>query len=274
MKSPPFRIGAVSYLNTKPLIHGLSAGQAEFPLDDWRLELDLPSRLADRLDTGTLDVALIPSLSFWQRPDYRIISQACIACRGPVLSVKLLARCPMADVKSLALDEGSRTSAALAQILLKEKLNIEPPIEPFPIGQRLEDTSADAILIIGDRAMHVDENTYEEVWDLGEAWCRWFSLPFVFAMWVARPGVDTSDLEPLLNQARDAGMAEVHQIAEREAARLNWPTERCLQYFQEHLHFGMGPEEWSGLCLFYQHAVRWGYAPSGWDSERAEVFAS
>lgn len=274
MKSPPFRIGAVSYLNTKPLIHGLSAGQAEFPLDDWRLELDLPSRLADRLDTGTLDVALIPSLSFWQRPDYRIISQACIACRGPVLSVKLLARCPMADVKSLALDEGSRTSAALAQILLKEKLNIEPPIEPFPIGQRLEDTSADAILIIGDRAMHVDENTYEEVWDLGEAWCRWFSLPFVFAMWVARPGVDTSDLEPLLNQARDAGMAEVHQIAEREAARLNWPTERCLQYFQEHLHFGMGPEEWSGLRLFYQHAVRWGYAPSGWDSERAEVFAS
>ena len=87
MKSPPFRIGAVSYLNTKPLIHGLSTGQAEFPLADWRLELDLPSRLADRLDAGTLDVALIPSLSFWQRSDYRIISLGCIGCRGGVLSV-------------------------------------------------------------------------------------------------------------------------------------------------------------------------------------------
>ncbi len=107
------RIGAVEYLNTKPLIYRLaeSAPQVE-------LVLDLPSRLADRLAARELDVALIPSVEFVHNPRYRIVSDACIACRGPVLSVKLFSRVPAAEIRSLALDEGSRTTAALVQILL------------------------------------------------------------------------------------------------------------------------------------------------------------
>src|ERR1044072_1475060 len=99
------RIGAVNYLNTKPLIYQLEklAPQAE-------LVLDLPSRLADGLAAERLDVALIPSIEFLQDPSYTIISDACIGCRGPVMSVKLFSRVAPERIRSLALDEGSRRS--------------------------------------------------------------------------------------------------------------------------------------------------------------------
>src|SRR5689334_10050564 len=109
------KVGAVSYLNTKPLVYGLPA-----ETDDFELVFDLPSRLADRLSRGELDVALIPSIEFFQNPAYTIVSDACIGCRGPVFSVKLFSRVPVSEIKTLALDEGSRTSVALVQILLRE----------------------------------------------------------------------------------------------------------------------------------------------------------
>ena len=104
------RIGAVSYLNKKPLVYGLAelAPQHE-------LVFDLPSRLADDLAAGRLDVALIPSIEFFQDPAYVIVSDACIGCRGPVLSVKLLSRVAPDKIRTLALDEGSRTSVALTR---------------------------------------------------------------------------------------------------------------------------------------------------------------
>src|SRR5688572_13981038 len=108
------KLGAVSYLNTKPLVYGLPATG-----DGIDLVFDLPSRLADRLAAGEFDVALIPSVEFCQSPQYTIVSDACIGCRGPVFSVKLFSRVPVAEIKTLALDEGSRTTAALIQILLK-----------------------------------------------------------------------------------------------------------------------------------------------------------
>src|SRR5436853_4914289 len=137
------RIGAVSYLNTKPLVYGLAelAPQHE-------LVFDLPSRLADDLAAGRLDVALIPSIEFFQRPDYTIVSDACIACRGPVRSVKLFSRVPLKDIRTLALDEGSRTSIALVRILLLERFGIEPVLLPFPIDARPETIAADALLMI------------------------------------------------------------------------------------------------------------------------------
>src|ERR1700683_2381713 len=102
------RVGAVSYLNTKPLVYGLErlAPPAE-------LGLDVPSRLAEQLAAGQLDVALIPSIEFFQDPCYTVVSDACIGCRGPVLSVKLSSRVAPHEIRTLALDEGSRTSVAL-----------------------------------------------------------------------------------------------------------------------------------------------------------------
>jgi chorismate dehydratase len=99
---------------------------------DADLMFDLPSRLADRLAKGDLDIALIPSIEFFQNPSYTIVSDACIACRGPVLSVKLFSRVPFEKIITLALDEGSRTSVALVRTLLRERYGLSPQLELRP----------------------------------------------------------------------------------------------------------------------------------------------
>ena len=260
------KIGAVTYLNTKPLVYRLG----EFaPNDD--LRFDLPSRLADDLRSGRLDVALIPSIEYFHQGDYSIVSDACIACRGPVLSVKLFSRVPIAQIRTLALDEGSRTSAALIRVLLKEQYDLEPTTEPLPIGASLEDTTADAVLLIGDRAIHSPPGKFAEVWDLGDQWRRWSGLPFVFAMWVARSGIDAHRLEQALADARDCGVANLEQIAIAEAAPLGLTVPQCLGYLRDNLHFYLGDEERRGLELFYRKAAEHGLAPSGRDLVSAHV---
>ena len=254
------RIGAVSYLNTKPLVYGLKelAPQAE-------LVFDLPSRLSDQLAAGQLDVALIPSIEYFQNPAYTIVSDACIGCRGPVMSVKLLSRVPLEKIRTLALDEGSRTSAALVRILLQQRFNLSPELMPFPITARPESIAADAMLMIGDRAMHPPLGQFVAEWDLGDQWCRWAELPFVFAMWVARHGNDVAGLDEILSQARDNGIAHLADIAEREHAAVGLLYDQTLTYLRDHLHFHLGPREQSGLQLFYEHAGRLGLAPQGRD---------
>ena len=124
----PIRIGAVSYLNSKPLIEDLAelASEAE-------LILDVPSRLADDLSAGELDVALIPSIEVLRDADYEIVSDACVATRGPVLSVTLFSKVPWEEIRTVALDEGSRTSAALTQLLLRKRYGVTPDVSPLPI---------------------------------------------------------------------------------------------------------------------------------------------
>jgi chorismate dehydratase len=251
------RIGAVSYLNTKPLVYGLAelAPQAE-------LVFDLPSRLADQLAAGELDVALIPSVEYFQNPDYAIVSDACIGCRGPVLSVKLLSRVPMEQIRTLALDEGSRTSVALVRILLKEKFGLLPRLLPFPLGVPAEKLDADAVLMIGDRAMHPPAGFTHE-WDLGDEWCRWAELPFVFAMWVSRKESLSrlGEVENSLARARDLGVANLKEIAEREAGGVGLSYETCLSYLRDYLYFFLGPRERKGLDLHRKYSARLGLAP-------------
>jgi chorismate dehydratase len=251
------RIGAVSYLNTKPLVYGLGER-----IPQARLVFDLPSRLADQLAAGDLDVALIPSIEYFQNPQYSIVSDACIGARGPVMSVKLLFRKPPAEVRTLALDEGSRTSAALARILLHERHGLQPQRLPFPIGMPLAETMADAVVMIGDRAMHPPREPFVEIWDLGDEWCRWSELPFVFAMWVARPGVELGDLEQALAAARDDGLAHLPQIAAAEAPRVGLTAEQALTYLRDNLYFYLGTREERGLELFHRKAIEMRLAPN------------
>jgi chorismate dehydratase len=251
------RIGAVSYLNTKPLVYGLAelAPEAE-------VVFDLPSRLADDLSAGKLDVALIPSVEYFQNPDYAIISDACIGCRGPVLSVKLLSRVPMDGIRTLALDEGSRTSVALVRILLQERFGLSPRLLPFPLGVAAEKVAADAVLMIGDRAMHPPAGFSHE-WDLGDEWCHWAELPFVFAMWVARKETlpELGEIELALSRARDEGVANLEKIAERESGGVGLTCKQCLSYLRDNLYFYLGLREQRGLQLFREHAMRLGLAP-------------
>ena len=198
-------------------------------------------------------------------PDYEIISDACVATRGPVLSVKLYSRVPLGEVRSLALDEGSRTSSTLARIMLAERFGVDPKREPLPLGRTVEDTTADAILLIGDRAMNPLDEQFEAVWDLGDEWLKWTGLPFVFAMWVARAGTASDDVERMLCEARDRGVQRIPLIAQREAGRLGVSVETAENYLKHNLHFRLTSAERSGLRLFQELAVQLGLAPEGVD---------
>ncbi|MBX7074171.1 MAG: menaquinone biosynthesis protein [Pirellulales bacterium] len=260
------RVGAVNYLNTKPLVH-----QFESLAANAELVFDLPSRLADGLAAGRFDVALIPSVEFFQDAGYTIVSNACIACRGPVLSVKLFSRVPVAEIRTLALDEGSRTSVALSRVLLAERFSVEPRLQSLPIGADPLSVEADAVLLIGDRAIHSPLSPWVEVWDLGDEWVRWTGLPFVFAVWTARAGADLAGIDAALVEARDRGVAGLVEIAAREAAPLGLTQPECLSYLRDNLYFYLGPRELRGLGLFQQMAARHGLAPG---DSRLEQFDS
>lgn len=265
------RIGAVQYLNTRPLIYGL-AGE---------LIYDLPSRLADRLARRDLDVGLIPTIELFQglgqtapagrQTGYRIISQACIACRGPVMSVRLFFRTRPERVRTIAVDEGSRTSVALCRILLAQRYGLAPSLETLPLQATIDQTSADAVLLIGDRAIGPTGGGFQAVWDLGDEWFRSTGLPFVFAVWAARPGVAAVEVGRLLDAARDRGTANLAAIAAAEAAGHGLTVPQCLDYLRENLHYDLGPQERQALQVFYREARSLGLAPAGRDLNGAFV---
>jgi chorismate dehydratase len=252
----PINVGAVEYLNARPLTLCLD----QF-VPSARIVTDIPSRLADGLAVGDLDVALIPSIEYFRNPDFKIVSDACIGCDGPVESVKLFSRVPIEQIRSLALDEGSRTSAAMTQILLKEKFGLEPVRTSLPIGTPLEDIQTDAVMLIGDRAMLASDARFEHILDLGEAWCDWTGLPFVFALWAARPGIEIDGLPQVFAAARNAGTARIDEIARFEAPRLEIDEERCRFYLRHNLRFRIGLREERGLDKFRQLATQHGLAP-------------
>jgi len=255
---PPIRIGAVTYLNARPLTFCLPrlAPQAE-------IVVDVPSRLADDLAAGRLDVAMVPSIEYLRHPGYTIVSDACVACDGPVRSVKLYSRVPIEQIRTLALDAGSRTSAAVTRIMLKERFGVEPEITPLPIGASWADAAAEAVMLIGDRGMHAPQEKFASVWDLGEEWSRWTGMPFVFAMWLARPGVDLRGTDHLLALARDEGITRLAEIARLEAPAVDLPEAECLAYLRDHLEFRLGDRQRQGLQLFYELAGRHRLAPAG-----------
>ena len=250
-------VGAVAYLNARPLTLCLD----EF-VPAARIVVDVPSRLADGLAAGDLDVALVPSIEYFRNPDYSIVSNACIGCDGPVQSVKLFSRVPIEGIQSLALDEGSRTSAAMVRILLKEEFGVEPVGTSLPIGCPMEDIETDAVMLIGDRAMQSADARFKYVLDLGEAWCGWTGLPFVFALWIARSGVRMDGLAEVFAAARDAGTARIDEIARQEAPGLGITEDRCRSYLRDNLRFRMGRREQRGLEKFRQLAARHGLAPT------------
>jgi chorismate dehydratase len=161
------------------------------------------------------------------------------------------------------LDDGSRTSAALTRILLQERYGLSPQIERLGIGASAEDSAADAVMLIGDRGMRAPEGRFHFVWDLGEEWCRWTGLPFVCAMWVARPEADLGGLDRALTAARDEGQQRLEEIARLAAPDVGIPEEECLAYLRENLVFRLGDRERRGLMRFWECAARCGLAPAG-----------
>ncbi len=257
MAADKLRIGAVNYLNTKPLVYGLEglAPHAE-------VIFDLPSRLADGLAVGRFDVALIPSVEFFQSSDYTIVSDACIGCRGPVLSVKLFCRVPAHQIERLALDEGSRTSVALVRILLMQRYGIEPRLGPLAIGAGMDDTDADAVLLIGDGPFIRRPADLPRSGTWGTSGAAGRSCRSCLQCGRRERASRLGDVEVALAQARDLGVAHIDQIAAAEAAPLGLTVPQCTAYLRDHLHFYLGPREQRGLKLFHERAVEMGLAPA------------
>lgn len=256
-------VGAVSYLNAKPLYYRLT----EFA-SGVALEMDLPSRLADRLAAGELDLALIPSIEYLRGAarGYEILPGFAIAARGAVRSVKLFSRVPLERIGRLALDAGSRTSQVLTQVWLDAKFGVRPRrIESLPMGVPVLESTADAVLVIGDRAMKVPEGPFHAVVDLAEAWKEMTGLPFVFALWVVRPGVNLGKLPEALARSRAEGLKHADELAALYGPRLGLEHAICYDYLTRVLSYDLGEPEITGLRQFAAMAAALGLAPEGVD---------
>ncbi len=257
------RVGAVSYLNAKPLYYRL-----EDFAPGVRLSMDVPSRLAEQLAADELDVALIPSVEYLRgvANGYEILSGFAIAARGPVRSVKLYSRVPFSRIERLALDEGSRTSQALTRVWLDAAHGVRPNlIESLPLGVPVEESTADAVLLIGDRAMKPPVGPFHAVVDLAEAWNALTGLPFVFALWVTRAGRNLGKLPEALARSRAEGLAHADELARVHGQRLGLDTRTCLDYLTRVLSYELGAPEVAGLRRFAQMAAAMGLAPEGVD---------
>src|SRR5262249_37651898 len=150
-------------------------------------------------------------------------------------------RVPWPQIRRVALDEGSRTSAALAQILLRKRYGVQAEVVPLPLDQQAENVDADAVLLIGDRAMRACLPGFAHAYDLGQEWHDWTSLPFVYAVWAVREGVDLGPVAEALIEAKQRGVARIGPIAAREAPHLGLDAGFCRRYLANIIRFDLGP---------------------------------
>ena len=247
---PNLRVGAVNYLNAKPLVERLTDFAPNIDLS-----LDLPSRLADQLAAGELDVGLIPVVEFFRGDNYTFVPNVAIGSRGPVLSVTLFSKVPWEEIRTVALDEGSRTSAALTQILLRKRFGVTPDVRSLRIDDSSADLTTDAVLLIGDRAMRACLPGYRFAYDLGEEWTAWTGLPMVFAVWAVRSGVELGEAEAAFHRAKEYGLAHAGAIAQREAPRLGLDAGFCRRYLSNVIRYDLGPAELAGMRRFRELAL-------------------
>ena len=238
----PLRIGLFPYLNVQPIIHGLRGEQ------DVDLVIDLPSRIADRFRNHDLDLAMVPSFEA-ATLEAPVLTSVCIASDGPVETVALHHKVPLDRVKTVAVDEASRTSAALARLLIAEDSGVLPRTSPFS-PRNTGTPDADAVLVIGDPAFHWSCEGFARL-DLGEEWRRRRSLPFVFAVMVA--GSRAADgLGARLGQAVRKGVEAAPLIASSYNSGI--APGRAERYMRHVIRYDLGAREKEGLALFHRLA--------------------
>jgi chorismate dehydratase len=207
--SRKIRVGAVSYLNTKPLIYGFEQGMMK---DSVELVIDYPAKIADSLLNNEIDIGLIPVAVIPQMKEYHIISDYGIACDGEVASVCLFSEVPLHEIKTVLLDYQSRTSVVLAQILMKEFWKIDPVLENTEGDFRNKIKGSVAAVVIGDRALEL-RKTAAYIYDLGLAWKQFTGMPFVFAAWVSNKPIEDTFVSEF-NRANAFGLNQVKKIVE------------------------------------------------------------
>jgi len=251
------RIGAVGYLNARPLTWALDRSP-----EYWDVRYDLPAVCAALLHRGETDLGLIPSIEYLQSPDYRFVPGVGIGSRGPIASVALYTRVPVNEIRSIALDTSSRTSVSLIRVLCHHRFRIAPRFEPHGPDLAAMTREHDAGLLIGDPAFDVDHLSLglTKV-DLGDEWTAMTGLPFIYATWTGRPGAIADADVRALQEAQAEGVASRLAIAEEygrgDAARAT----KAANYLRDNVKYGLGADEATGLQTFLDYAADLGLAP-------------
>lgn len=248
------RLGAVPYLNAKPLQFGLRER-----LPEGNLVEAPPSRLAAMLHAGELAAALVSSFACFGRP-LRIVPGICIASDGPVQSVKLFLLRPVGEARRIGLHTASLSSAAMAKIVLREQFGVTPSYVSWLPTDR-DKADVDGYLLIGDAAM--THRAASPVLDLGEEWRRLTGVPFVYAVWGAPPRKDMAALVELLEEAKQEGIGNIERIARSEAVRLGLDEAVCLRYLRDVIRYDLGERERAGLEVFARKCHEHGLTPQG-----------
>ena len=238
------RVGAVSYLNSKPLIYGLS--HSLFPLSH-QLSLDYPSNLVKALQNDQIDLGLIPVAALLDLPTYQIASQYCIGAIGEVASVCFYSDVPIEQVKTIRLDYQSRTSVMLCKILMKEFYGKEVFYTAANNDQELLDFREEtASLIIGDRALRLNGKTKYSI-DLAGKWVEMTGLPFVFAAWVSKLKMEST----VVSCFNDAVGFGVHHL-DRVIAEVDNEGLDLVTYFKKNISYNFDENKQIGLNLFLE----------------------
>ncbi len=250
------RLSASSYSNTAPLIwsflYGSQHGHVELILDN------APARSAEMLQQGRVDAALVPVIMSQVIDGVRLVPDVCVGARNRVRSVCLVTRDhDLTDIKSVALDVSSRTSAALTKIIFREFLSSEPQwLDAQPDVDAML-TNADAALLIGDPALALDGTTAYRLYDLAQLWNKHTGLGFIFAMWMTRAGNLSIDLA----SARDEGLQKIPQIAANYETEIGLDRQALTRYLNENIVYSVEEDMQAGMELYFDLAAKHGLTP-------------
>jgi chorismate dehydratase len=237
------RVGAVSYLNTKPLLYGIENSPV---INEISMVTEYPSRIADKLLTDEIDIGLVPVAVIPQMKEYRINTRYCIGCDGPVASVCLFSEVPLQEIRKVILDFHSRTSVVLAEILFEKYWNFKPVFEnagPDFITKIAGDTAA---VVIGDLALH-QRSVSPYFYDLGETWKQMTGLPFVFAAWISNKTLDAGWVKRF-DEANAFGIKNIDRVLE-QIPQSNF---NLKEYYTHNLSYHLDDEKMKGLNLFLE----------------------
>jgi chorismate dehydratase len=241
----PIRIGAVSYLNTKPFVYGLTHAPNR---PDIFLTSDYPAAVAEQLLSKKIDIGLIPVAALQRIPGARVVSDYCIGSTGTVASVAIFSQVPLEQVTTLLLDYQSNTSVALAQILLRDYWRLHPNLVPAAGADflgKIQGTTA--AVVIGDRALELYPS-FPYRYDLGEAWTIHTGLPFVFAVWAAIEPLPTSFIDSF-NRALLWGVEHWRDLLPELPIHPYDPE----VYFTQNISFTLDEHKKKGMQLFMEN---------------------
>jgi chorismate dehydratase len=235
------KVGIVNYLNTKPLIYGIQQADVAGRL---LLIEDYPANVARMLMEGRIDVGLVPVAVIPQLKESHIITDYCIGCTGPVASVAIFSEVPVEKIEKVLLDYQSRTSVALAKVLLRKYWKIEPELIDTKSDYRASIKGTTAGVVIGDRALE-QRKVSPYIYDLGEAWIDFTGLPFVFAAWVSNTPLP-EDFITAFNAANKLGLENI----DKAVADNPYPVFDLHAYYTKHISYELTPEKRKGLEKF------------------------